>query len=171
MYRCFAKAQTFLFMIKWCRWVIKSFAIAEYWFGQNIDSDERLFFCSIVSITSLKFYHIFSWYFNFLLVHYLPQNCYILTIVLSLCLWLYLILKYFKAKIISVKKLIQFSTCYVLCIGFMSLWNVLSIRCRGPASELLGGSKVNSAFHPFEIHQMSTRNSWQLKGKNWTVTM
>ena len=91
MYRCFAKAQTFLFMIKWCRWVIKSFAIAEYWFGQNIDTDERLFFCSIVSITSLKFYYIFSWYFNFLLVHYLPQNCYILTIVLSLCLWLYFV--------------------------------------------------------------------------------
>ena len=32
-------------------------------------------------------------------------------------------------------------------------------------SKLLGGSKVDSAFHPFKVDKMSTRNFWQLSGK------
>ena len=32
-------------------------------------------------------------------------------------------------------------------------------------AELLGGSKVDSAFHPFEVDKMSTRNIWELSGK------
>ena len=34
-----------------------------------------------------------------------------------------------------------------------------------PCSKPLGGSKVNSAFYPSEVDQMSTRNSWELSGK------
>ena len=29
----------------------------------------------------------------------------------------------------------------------------------------LGGSKVNSVFHPSEVDKLSTRNSWELNGK------
>ena len=29
----------------------------------------------------------------------------------------------------------------------------------------VGGSKVNSAFHPSEVDKMSTRNFWELGGK------
>ena len=31
--------------------------------------------------------------------------------------------------------------------------------------EPLGGSKVDSAFHPSEVNKMSTRDFWQLSGK------
>ena len=34
-----------------------------------------------------------------------------------------------------------------------------------PCSKPLGGSKVDSAFHPSEVDKMSTRNSWELSGK------
>ena len=32
-------------------------------------------------------------------------------------------------------------------------------------SKPLGGSKVDSAFHPSEVDEMSTRNFWELNGK------
>ena len=32
-------------------------------------------------------------------------------------------------------------------------------------SKLLGGSKVDSAFHPSKVDKMSTRNFWELSGK------
>ena len=32
-------------------------------------------------------------------------------------------------------------------------------------SKPLGGSKVDSAFHPYEVDKMGTRNSWELSGK------
>ena len=32
-------------------------------------------------------------------------------------------------------------------------------------SKPLGGSKVDSAFHPSEVHKMSTRTFWELSGK------
>ena len=32
-------------------------------------------------------------------------------------------------------------------------------------SKLLGGSKVNSAFHPSEVDKMSTRIIWEFSGK------
>ena len=32
-------------------------------------------------------------------------------------------------------------------------------------TEPLGGSKVDSAFHPSEVDKMSTRNFWELSGK------
>ena len=31
-----------------------------------------------------------------------------------------------------------------------------------PGSKPLGSSKVNSAFHPFDVDQLSNRNSWEL---------
>ena len=34
-----------------------------------------------------------------------------------------------------------------------------------PRSKPLGGSKVNSAFHPSKVGKMSTRNFWELSGK------
>ena len=34
-----------------------------------------------------------------------------------------------------------------------------------PCSEPLGGSKVDSAFHPSKVDQISTRNFWELSGK------
>ena len=34
-----------------------------------------------------------------------------------------------------------------------------------PCSKPLGGSKVDSAFHPSEVDKMSTRNYWELSGK------
>ena len=35
-----------------------------------------------------------------------------------------------------------------------------------PCSKPLGGSKVDSAFHPSEVDKMSTRNLWELGAKN-----
>ena len=34
-----------------------------------------------------------------------------------------------------------------------------------PCSNPLGGSKVDSPFHPFEVVKMSTSNLWELFGK------
>ena len=34
-----------------------------------------------------------------------------------------------------------------------------------PCSKPLGGSKVDSVFHPSKIDKMSTRNFWELSGK------
>ena len=34
-----------------------------------------------------------------------------------------------------------------------------------PCSKPLGGSKVDSAFHPSEVDKVSTRNVWGLSGK------
>ena len=34
-----------------------------------------------------------------------------------------------------------------------------------PCSKPLGGSKVDSAFHPYEVDKMSTSNFWELNGK------
>ena len=34
-----------------------------------------------------------------------------------------------------------------------------------PCSKPLGGSKVDSAFHPSKVDKMSTRNFWELSGK------
>ena len=42
---------------------------------------------------------------------------------------------------------------------------VLDAQSRGPLSKPLGGFKVNSAFHPSEVDQLSTRKSWELNGK------
>ena len=48
------------------------------------------------------------------------------------------------------------------------------IRCWIPNpgvlfSKLLGGSKVDSAFHPFKVDKMSTRHFWELSGKKYTA--
>ena len=45
-----------------------------------------------------------------------------------------------------------------------------ALRCWIPnpwvlCSKPLGGSKVDSAFHPSEVGKMSTRNFWELSGK------
>ena len=43
---------------------------------------------------------------------------------------------------------------------------VLDSQSRGPIfKKPLGGSKVNSVFHPSEVDKMSTRNFWGLSGK------
>ena len=34
-----------------------------------------------------------------------------------------------------------------------------------PCSKPLGGSKVDSAFHPSEVDKVSTRTFWELSGK------
>ena len=34
-----------------------------------------------------------------------------------------------------------------------------------PCSKPLGGSKVDSAFHPSEVDKVSSRNFWELSGK------
>ena len=34
-----------------------------------------------------------------------------------------------------------------------------------PCLKPLGGSKVDSAFHPSKVDKMSTRNFWELSGK------
>ena len=39
-----------------------------------------------------------------------------------------------------------------------------------PCSKPLGGSKVDSAFHPYKVDKMSIRNFWGLNGKKWTVS-
>ena len=45
-------------------------------------------------------------------------------------------------------------------------WVSRSIPYPGvPCSKPLGGSKVDSAFHPSEIDKMSTRNFWELSGR------
>ena len=41
----------------------------------------------------------------------------------------------------------------------------LDSQSRVPCSKPLGGSKVNSAFHPLDVDKMSTRNFWELSGK------
>ena len=42
----------------------------------------------------------------------------------------------------------------------------LDSQSRGPVfKKSLGGSKVDSAFHPSEVDEMSTRNFWELNGK------
>ena len=41
----------------------------------------------------------------------------------------------------------------------------LDSQSRGLWFKTLGGSKVNSAFHPSEVDQLSTINSWELNGK------
>ena len=38
-----------------------------------------------------------------------------------------------------------------------------------PGSKPQGVSKVNSAFHPSEVDQLSTRNFWRLNGKRKTI--
>ena len=42
---------------------------------------------------------------------------------------------------------------------------VLDSQSTVPCSKPLGGSKVDSAFHPFKVNQMSNRNFWELSGK------
>ena len=51
--------------------------------------------------------------------------------------------------------------------GAMTQWLKCQISNPGvPCSRPLSGSKVDSAFHPFEVDKMSTRNFWELSGKN-----
>ena len=37
---------------------------------------------------------------------------------------------------------------------------------QGPVFKPLGGSKVDSAFHPSKFNTMSTRNFWELSGQS-----
>ena len=40
-----------------------------------------------------------------------------------------------------------------------------------PFSKPLGGSKVDSAFHPSAVNKVSTRNFWGLSGKKETASL
>ena len=67
-----------------------------------------------------------------------------------------------KASDIFLFTLLLFKPFY----GAVAWW----LRCwipnpRVPCSKPLGGSKVDSAFHPYEVNKMSTRNFWELNGK------
>ena len=42
----------------------------------------------------------------------------------------------------------------------------LDSQSRGPVFKTTGWLQVDSVFHPFEVDKMSTRNFWELKGKN-----
>ena len=52
---------------------------------------------------------------------------------------------------------------------FMEQWpsgqGTIFLTQGSPCSKPLGGSMVDSAFHPSEVGQMSTRNFWGLSGK------
>ena len=41
----------------------------------------------------------------------------------------------------------------------------LDSQSRGLVFKTTGGSKVGSAFHPFEVDKMSTSDFWELNGK------
>ena len=45
-------------------------------------------------------------------------------------------------------------------ISFMEQW-----PSGYPGSKPLSGPKVDSAFYPFEVNQIGTRNFWELSGK------
>ena len=47
----------------------------------------------------------------------------------------------------------------------IELDKALDSQSRVPCSKPLCGSKVDPAFHPFEVDQMSTGNFWELSGK------
>ena len=54
--------------------------------------------------------------------------------------------------------------------SFITISNGLAVKAldsqsRVPCSKPLGGSKVDSAFHPSEVDKMSTRNFYELSGK------
>ena len=34
----------------------------------------------------------------------------------------------------------------------------------------LGGSKVDSVFHPAEVDKLSNKNFWELRSKKWTAS-
>ena len=55
----------------------------------------------------------------------------------------------------------------LLCVhSRIALPYFLAISVFGvPCSKPLGGSKVDSAFHPSEVDKMSTRNLWELSGE------
>ena len=50
----------------------------------------------------------------------------------------------------------------VVCDGLAV--KALDSQSRGPVLKPLGGSKVDSAFHPSEVDKVSTRNFWELSG-------
>ena len=55
--------------------------------------------------------------------------------------------------------------------GAMAYWLRCWITNLGvPCSNPLRDSKDNSAFHPSEVDQMYTRNSWELSGKSQTAS-
>ena len=60
--------------------------------------------------------------------------------------------------------------CSFFLSRFLDYFNGLVVKALNsqsgiPYSKPLGGSKVSSAFHPSDIDQMSTRNFWELSGK------
>ena len=63
-----------------------------------------------------------------------------------------------------------FQICFFLGGGQGSICGIFSYisyayKVGVPCSKPLGGSRVDSAFHPPEVDKMSTRNFWELSGK------
>ena len=56
---------------------------------------------------------------------------------------------------------------FAVVIGTVIRTDILKNRPSSgvPCSKPPGGSKVDSAFHPSEVDEMSTRNFWELNGK------
>ena len=52
-----------------------------------------------------------------------------------------------------------------LITSLLLVVKALDSQSRVPCSKPLGGSKIDSAFHPSEVDKMSTRNFWELNGK------
>ena len=56
-------------------------------------------------------------------------------------------------------------------VGKLTVWvrsNGLVVKAldsQSPRSKPLGGSKVDSALHPFEVDKKSTKNFWELSNK------
>ena len=61
---------------------------------------------------------------------------------------------------------INWLTQLIVVHGAMAWWLRRWITNPGvPCSKPLGGSKVDSAFHPSEVDKMSTRKFWELNGR------
>ena len=89
---------------------------------------------------------------------------------LGLKLWMSVSVK-FKLGVIHSWNKCTIPTCFTSLLlieqwpsGWIPNWGV-------PGSKPQGSSKVNSAFHPYEVDQLSTRNFWGLNGKRKTISL
>ena len=75
-------------------------------------------------------------------------------------------------RILVLRKVFRFFKLeYLFCNKLMAWWLGRGIPNPGvPVGKLLAGSRVDSTFHPSEVDQTSTRYSWRLNGKKYTVS-
>ena len=68
----------------------------------------------------------------------------------------------FFVKLVSSWKLLNNARkSSILAVVWSNGLVVIGVLCSKP----MGGSKVDSAFHPSEVGKMSTRSFWELSGK------